>query len=175
MVEIPCSAHCVWMHEIDSTGSGDADEGDLYLLGNGQVIEVGVSTSGPSGKMQMYKEYWETVDVGEDRQCVVARTEQRTGQEKGAGMVIRVGKHCQAIFQRQSVSAEQQGRAGEVHVERWYRSAESGIWAKDWRSSTGDEGAEDAVMPSKWVCEEGRKTGDVIESLGRKWEVVECT
>ena len=62
-------------------------------------------------------------------------------------MVIKVGRHCQAIFQRQSVSAEAEGRAGEVHVERWYRSEESGVWAKDWRSSTGNDEGEDVMTP----------------------------
>jgi hypothetical protein len=175
MVEIPYMAHCVWKHEMDSKGSNDADEGDMYLLGNGQCIEVGVSTSGPTGKLQMYKEYWEAVELDEDASCVVARTEQRAGQEKGVGMVIKVGRNCQAIFQGQSVSAEAEGRAGEVHVERWYRSEESGVWAKDWRSSTGNDEGEDVLMPSKWVCQDGRKMGDAVELMGRKWEVVECT
>jgi hypothetical protein len=175
IVEIPCMGHCVWGHEIDSSGAGEADEGDLYLLGNGQVMEVGVSTSGPGGKMEMYKEYWTNVEMNGDQSCVVARTEQRAGQENGAGMVIRVGRHCQAIFQSGSGTAEEHGRAGQVHVERWYKSDKTETWAKDWRSNTGDDTGEDTVMPSKWVCEEGRKTGDVAELLGRKWEVVECT
>jgi hypothetical protein len=175
MVEIPYMAHCVWKHEMDSKGSNDADEGDMYLLGNGQCVEVGVSTSGPTGKLQMYKEYWEAVEMGDDASCVVARTEQRTGLEKGVGMVIKVGSHCQAIFQRQSMSAEAEERAGEVHVERWYRSEESGVWAKDWRSSTGNDEEDDVLMPSKWACQDGRKMGDAIELMGRKWEVVECT
>ena len=68
-VEVPCLAHCVWKHEMDSKGSGEADEGDLYYLGNGQVVEVGVSGAGPSGKVEMYKEYWEEVEVGE--RCVL--------------------------------------------------------------------------------------------------------
>lgn len=175
IVEIPCMAHCVWNHEIDSKGLRSSDEGDMYLLGNGQVIEVGISTDGPSGKMEMYKEYWTSVETGEDASCVVARTEQPIGQEKGVGMVIKVGGHCQAIFQRQSLSAEEDGRAGEVHVERWYKSEMSGLWTKDWRSSTGSDESEDVLMPSKWVCEQGRKIGDVVELLGRKWQVVECT
>jgi hypothetical protein len=175
IVEIPCMAHCVWKHEIDSKRRNDADEGDMYLLGNGQCIEVGVSASGPTGGLQMYKEYWEAVEMDEDASCVVARTEQRTGREKGVGMVIKLGRYCQAIFGRQSVSAEAEGRAGEVHVERWYRSEEGGVWTKDWRSSTGNDEGEDVLMPSKWVCQDGRKMGDVIELLGRKWEVVECT
>jgi Protein HRI1 len=174
-VEIPCMGHCVWKHEIDSKDLGSNDEGDLYLLGNGEVIEVGVSTSGPSGKMEMYKEYWTNVEMNGDVSCVVARTEQGTGQEKEIGMVIRVGRHCQAIFQKQIVSAEGHLRVGEVQVERWYKGEKSAVWAKDWRSSAGDDKGEDVVMPSKWVYEEGRKMGDVIELSGRRWEVVECT
>ena len=184
-VEVPCMGHCVWRHEMDSKGvdGGEADEGDLYLLGNGQVVEVGVSGSGESGRVEMYKEYWEGVEVGEggDGRCVVARTEGgEMGMGMGMGMVIRVGKHCQGMFQRVSSGAgaeEEAGTAGEVCVERWYRSGESGVWAKDWRSSSTmgkDDAQEVGVMPSKWVCEEGRKVGDVVEVQGRKWEVVEC-
>lgn len=175
IVEIPCLGHCVWEHEVDSKGPGEADEGDLYLLANGQVIEVGVSTSGPSGKPEMYKEYWTEVAMNGDVSCVVARTEEATGQEKGLGMVIRVGQHCQAIFQRQAGGAEGDCRVGEVLVERWYRGDKSDAWAKDWRSNTGDDEGGDVVMPSKWVCEQGRKMGDVIELSGRTWRVVESS
>jgi len=177
-VEIPCMAHCVWKHEIDNRNMGHSysDEGDLYLLDNGECIEIGMMANPESGRLEMYKEYWMNIEFEKDSPCVVAKTEQRTGQEKGAGMVIKVGNHCQAIFQRQSASAEEAGRAGEVHVERWWRGreAEAG-WVKDWRSSTGDDAEEDIVMPSKWVCGGERAIGDVIELLGRKWEVVECS
>jgi hypothetical protein len=175
IVEIPCLAHCVWEHEIDSKGPGETDEGDLYLLANGQVIEVGVSTSGPSGKLEMYKEYWTEVETNEDVSCVVCRTEEGVEHEKGRGMMIRVGRHCQGIFQRQGGSVDEHGPVGGVLVERWYKSEESGAWAKDWRSNTGHDKGGDVVMPSKWVCEQGRKMGDAVELSGRTWRVVECS
>jgi hypothetical protein len=175
VVEIPCLAHCVWEHEIDSKGPGEVDEGDLCLLANGQVIQVGLSTRGPSGKVEMYKEYWTEVEMDGDASCVVARTEEGPGQEKGVGMVIRVGRHCQAIFRRQAGGAEGHGQVDQVLVERWHQGVESGAWAKDGRSNTGGDTGGDVRMPSKWVCERARKMGDVIELSGRTWRVVECS
>ena len=172
-LEIPCMAHCVWKHEIDNKGADINDEGDLFLLDNGECVEVGMMENKKSGRVEMYKEYWTSVETDPGSPCVVARTEHRTGQEKGRGMVIRIGNHCQAIFQRRSTSGEESQRRGEVHVERWARR--DGKWVKDWRSSTGEEEEEDVVMPSKWVCEEVRKLGEGIELLGRRWEVTEAT
>jgi hypothetical protein len=167
VVEIPCLAHCVWEHEIDSKGPGEVDEGDLYVLANGQVIEVGLSTTrGPSGTLEMYKEYWTDVEMDGDASCVVARTEEGPEQESGVGMVMRVGRHCQAIFRSQ---------VGPVLVERWLQAEESGAWAKDGRSHTASQPGSDVLMPCEWLCEQARKMGDVIELSGRKWRVVECS
>lgn len=181
-VEIPCMAHCVWKHEIDNCNMGPSytDEGDIYLLNNGECVEIGMMQNAARGKVELYKEYWTAIEVEKGRPCVVARTEQRAGHQNGVGMVIRVADYCQSIFQKQGIGANENGKVGEVHVERWLREKsgtrhESGRWTKDNRSSTGEDDGEDIVVPSKWVCEHDRKIGDSIELLGRRWEIVECS
>jgi hypothetical protein len=178
-VEIPCMAHCVWEHEIDSRrmGAADKDEGDLYLLENGECIEIGMSQNPMTGEMEMYKEYWTALEVTPGTICVVAATVQQRRQEKGTGMVVRIGNYCQAIFQSKSISAEKENRIGEVHVERWHKTAtEEGRWEKDWRSSTGGDYPEDEdlIIPSKWVCRGRHAVGESIDLLGRRWEIVEA-
>jgi hypothetical protein len=90
-------------------------------------------------------------------------------------MVMRVGRHCQAIFRRHAGGAEAAGQVDPVLVERWHQAEESGAWVKDGRSHTAGEPGSDVLMPSQWVCEQARKMGDVIELSGRKWRVVECS
>src|SRR5271170_5285351 len=56
-VSMPYMAHGRWDHSIDNKGSGISDEGDMFLLPNGDCMEVG-QMANPQGKIELYKEYW---------------------------------------------------------------------------------------------------------------------
>jgi len=190
---MPYSAHSVWKHDIDSKGPGISDEGDLFLLPNGDCIEVGMMENPRTKQVELYKEYWTEppVDAGsgglKKTPCVVVKTfsSQGVNERTRKGIIIRIGDHCQGILEP--------GEGDSSHmivVERWVRtpveqtpalasaSLVSGEdvahWIKDWRSNT-DEPRVDVVMPCMWACDEGRKLGDEIVTRGERWRVTEVT
>lgn len=191
---MPYSAHCHWVHEIDSKGPQPADEGDMFLLPNGDCMEVGIMLDPKTRTAGFYKEYWSSPDVEpgsgglRKRPCVVAKTV-LPGKVQGpfvdrSGVIIRVGNYCQGIVQH----AQKDERKYAVSVERWVQrpvernpalaasdSAEVGEveWLKDWRSNTpGAEGTE-VSLPCMWVCGENRKIGEEVVVHSVTWRIVE--
>ncbi|KIV89632.1 hypothetical protein PV10_07018 [Exophiala mesophila] len=197
-VTMPYSAHAVFNHVIDSKGPGISDEGDMFLLPNGDCIEVGMMQNPSTGKEQLYKEYWTgpPAESGNDdgprvrrSPCVVAKTVASTPEvgvvRNGRGAVIRIGDYCQGILQRDDVNGQLL-----TLVERWsnapdgsnaaVRHAESTVnevsgarWIKDWRSNTVADMQHDSAIPSIWICGDGHKVGDEIVVDGVTWRVVE--
>lgn len=196
---MPYSAHCVWKHEIDSKGPGIGDEGDMFILPNGDCIEVGMMANPSTQRVELYKEYWTTPEPAEPGSrgeqlprtpCVVAKTLELEPARNGSGVVIRVGDYCQGIVQRGGVGSVGGGVGGQetVLVERWCKTrvevnpalslsdstaTSKAEWLKDWRSNTPDEDGVELSMPCKWLCEDGRKLGDQIVVHGVTWSVVE--
>ena len=157
---LECTGHGKWAHPIDSQNSSAIDEGDIFLLQNGDCMEVGVMKNPATGEKQLYKEYWSSPYANRSP-CVVGIT---TG--KIEGMVIRVGEHCQGILQEKS--------SGKLFVERWTRSNDTveGKWLKDGRSNTDTEQVE-VILPCMWAAGGERSKGDVITAKGRRWEIIE--
>lgn len=178
---MPHTAHGVWTHDIDSRDEAIRDEGDLFLLGNGDCVETGLMKNPRTERMAMYKEYWTSPGVVEITPCVVARTSESEGWH---GVVIRVGNYCQGIMARhnQGKSEEKQVK---VLVERWQRTRidrgrsveeeqeEKREWLKDGRSNTSDEGGDSEKVPCMWACREDRRIGDEVVVAGVQWKVVE--
>ena len=179
---MPYSAHCVWDHDIDSKGEGISDEGDMYMLPNGDCMEVGVDTGPATGKVYMYKEYWTGPDGTRKvrhRPCIVAKM---TGQTGSGGMVIRIGDYCQGIV-RQPAAKHDSHAVGtySILVERWTRglveaeesSATTGSgWVQDWRSNT--PGDTKPSMPCEWLLNDKRMLNDETVVDGITWTVVEA-
>lgn len=197
--EMPLSAHCTWKHDIDSRGPGIQDEGDMFLLQNGDSMEVGIMQNPETGKEEMYKEYWtgmpcERAIPNEERQeqkhghesivhrddkeishhswvsCAVAEASNDSHDYKG--LIIRVGRYCQGVYQTYK------GESGLV-AERLIWNPGNSVWERDQRSgyssrAGGGHGLENVpVLPCLWLCSEGRALGDNIECEGVTWKVTE--
>ncbi|OAL39354.1 hypothetical protein AYO20_01224 [Fonsecaea nubica] len=187
-VSMPYSAHSLWKHDVDSKGLGIVDEGDLFLLPNGDCMEVGMMQNPRTGNVEMYKEYWTGPPAGvssagaEPGCCVVAKTHVSSNDQKGqdaAGIVIRVGNYCQGIMRQGTGEQGQSEEGNAVLVERWTRSGaeterdahDASSWVQDWRSNTPcDSGF---FMPCMWVCDRSRKLEDEIVVKGITWRIVE--
>ncbi|KAK9780675.1 hypothetical protein SCAR479_01861 [Seiridium cardinale] len=158
-----CVIHVRWQHSIDSAGSFSTEGADMYLLSNGDVMEVG--TVELKGKVHMFKEYW-IKPRAEARQlpCIVVETEGRQHEDEVQGMVIRIGDFCQGILQDKN--------GCQISLERWELASTDAGWRKDTRSNTGPANAA-AIMPSRWIIEADRKVGESVIINGRKWEVAE--
>ncbi|KAK4943015.1 hypothetical protein LTR10_017400 [Elasticomyces elasticus] len=191
-VTMPYLAHAKWKHEIDSKGPGINDEGDMFMLPNGDCIEVGMMMNPDTRTVMMYKEYWTTPSTepgsagiwlgpgsGGLRRtpCFVARTQ--GADESKSGVIIRVGDFCQGIARH-----EEKG----VLVERWQRIPTSrdppredidggdGVseWSKDWRSNTVVDDRTEGLVPCMWICRGNRRLGDEVVVHGIRWKVVEA-
>lgn len=160
---LKCTAHGKWSHPIDSMGLFDAvDEGDMFLLDNGDAMEIGTMENPKSGKVELYKEYW-TLPSPAPRTtspAIVAKTE-----DGGKGMIVRVGDYAQAIYQSKD--------GKQFWVERWTRDADGGNWSKDSRSNTVEQEGGELDLPSVWASDDGRKDGEETVANGRTWKVVE--
>lgn len=196
---MPYSAHAVFHHDVDSKGPGISDEGDMFLLPNGDCIEVGMMQNPSTGKEQLYKEYWtgpsaefRIDDDGRVKRspCVVAKTVARSSAEvgvvpNGRGAVVRIGDYCQGILQRHEVNGQLL-----TLVERWLNTPDvsnpavpqtestvnevSGAhWIKDWRGNTVGDVQHEPAIPSMWVCGDGLKVGDETVVDGVTWRIVE--
>ena len=158
----PCMAHGKWNHEVDSDRSfSSTDEGDIFLLANGDSIEIGEMTNPRTRKTEMYKEYWTSPTPAPRtlEPCIDART----NSIETKGFIIRIGDYLQAILQSGPV----------LLVERWTRmSDQPDAWMKDSRSNTRDEDA-DIDLPSLWVADDKRQLGDHTNSNGRTWKIIE--
>ncbi|KAK5213664.1 hypothetical protein LTR41_001244 [Exophiala xenobiotica] len=176
---MPYTAHAAWTHDIDSRNEAIIDEGDLFVLGNGDCVETGLMKNPGTQRMEMYKEYWTSPGVVEMRPCVVARTSEGESRQ---GVVIRVEDYCQGIMTRHREGKGEEKQAKAL-VERWERTRIDGgkseeeeerrEWQKDGRSNTSDEDGDSVKVPCMWACREDRRMGDEIVVDGVQWKVVE--
>ena len=158
----PCMAHGTWDHVIDSdpTFTG-VDEGDIFLLANGDSIEIGTMVNPKTRKEDMYKEYWTAPRPAPITRnpCVAAKMDGPDDK----GFLIRIGDLIQGIARFGS----------DMWLERWSRShANNNSWDRDPRSKSGDD-QKDVMIPSMWIAEDRRRLGDRIQTNGRTWEIVE--
>lgn len=181
-VDMPYTAHCKFVHEIDSRGPQSiaaGDEGDMFTLGNGDCMEMGMMVNPASGRKELYKEYWCGADVlprsdgvDDSKVCLVAETCNSTNTQ---GFLIRIGGRVQGI-----ISSTDSGASRAVGVERWARGGIScgkpvrevgkhspdATWTRDDRSS--------ARLPCSWLCtSEQQQVGDSIEHNGIMWQIIE--
>lgn len=141
--------HSVWEHWIDSKSTSPlttaSDEGDIYNLPNGDVLERGkqrhVAVTGEELE-ESYEELWTNVKIepisgertdGEQadggqkkRVSIVIKAED--GQGKVVGLVVRIGGWCQGVMRNLD---------GSIGVERWC-----------WTKSEEEEGRE----KEGWRC-----------------------
>jgi hypothetical protein len=169
--EMPLTAHCVWTHNIDSRGPGIEDEGDMFLLQNGDAMEVGTMQNPRTGKHEMYKEYWtEPTQSGQTEgklPCVVAEAVDETQGSKG--LLIRVGTFCQGVLKSDGDG---------VVAERFTMDNANTAWEKDKRSghmlhTNGRDKSQGSMLPCLWLCSEKRALGDRGEYNGVEWTVIE--
>ncbi|KAF2791543.1 hypothetical protein K505DRAFT_309353 [Melanomma pulvis-pyrius CBS 109.77] len=109
--------HSKWTHWVDSkypVGAADipADEGDMYPMPDGRVLEHGASFSATAGRMIGYEEMWSDVEVeacfpSNSKFSIVLRIENL--QAGIRGLVVRVGQYCQGILMKGT----------DFTVERW--------------------------------------------------------
>ena len=180
-VDMPYTAHCKFLHEIDSRGHGSiqsGDEGDMFMLMNGDCLEMGIMANPTSGLKELYKEYWHSADTlldpsGQDDSnvCIVASASSPAAVE---GIIIRLGGRVQGITSRRDQDGTQL-----VEVERWVRGtsrhskpvedyskyASSGPWSRDIRSN--------GFFPGGWLCMPDRQIGDNLEYNGILWQITE--
>lgn len=178
-VELPYTAHCRFIHDIDSRGPGIVDQGDMCILPNGDCLEFGHMVNPLSGQDEPYKEYWRSAEpiphpdgIDDSKSCIVAQVASPTKVE---GIVIRVGGRMQGILSRTHGDGTES-----VEVERWIRdtavsneqrsnlstSSSSSTWTRDVRS-TG------SFIPSSWLTEPGRSLGENFEFNGVLWNITE--
>lgn len=175
---MPYIAHCKFIHDIDSRGPGIQDEGDMFLLMNGDCAEMGVMLNPATGTMQLYKEYWTSApNAGtdhtdpHDKLCVVAETSSGPGK----GFIIKHGGYLQGILLTGS-----EMNANTVVFERWTRGkatgsqivedelhnvTDEGPWSRDVRST--------ASLPCGWLCMPDKLIGETIEHEGIRWKITE--
>ncbi|KAF2653195.1 hypothetical protein K491DRAFT_780483 [Lophiostoma macrostomum CBS 122681] len=152
-----CTVHVKWEHPIDSSASFATDGADMYLLANGDTMEVGVMEI--DSKIRMFKEYWTTPKHCESSDYVVVETPASKDDET-KGMAIRMGNYCQGVLQT----------ATDFWVERW--ELNNCDWTKDARSNTGQG---DDILPCKWMVQDMRKVGDKTAIDAYTWEVIEAS
>ncbi len=175
----------------------------MFLLVNGDCMEVGSMQNPKTGKVQMYKEYWTGPKDTGKTPCVVAKVTklpnnheaQETPLPTGSGgVIIRIGNFCQGVMQQQA--GDHDGRpvaADAVLVERWTRGVLS---ADEYEYSGtaavgGDPGAATSSgwvqdwrsntpsdtgisIPCAWVFDDNRKLGDEVVVKGTTWTIVEA-
>lgn len=173
------TAHCKFLHDVDSKGPGIPDEGDMFMLMNGDCLEMGIMHNPATGKEELYKEYWHGAEklLGPDGQddanvCLVART---CTPALSDGVLVRLGGRVQGIVARRDASGQQT-----IEVERWTRDhtltralpvdeyvgeMPPEAWYRDVRSS--------GLFPGGWLCLPGRRVGDTLQYNGIAWQVTE--
>jgi hypothetical protein len=168
-------AHCVWKHNLDTKGPGISDEGDLFLLANGDCAETGIMKD-DSGVERVYKEYWTSpkrvAGVETGKEVLVAEVKSGQGCR---GLFIRVGGYAQGMFAR-----EEDGRWVVGEVARWTMGG-GGEWEADSRNGRVDRGRQNDEQSLKLqftpVLGSGssRKVGDEFEVASVIWQVSEAS
>jgi hypothetical protein len=182
-IEMPYSAHCVWKHDIDTKGPGITDEGDMFVLANGDSMEVGLMQNPNNGKVEMYKEYW-TSPAAESTSplmpCVVARIKETPAEPQtpadatqtgSGGLIIRIGGYCQGIMRQLPAEGDGQSGQGEaILVERWTTTS---VAAQDNGSSTTAAGEQiQTATASAWVQDWRSNTpSDTGVTIPCRWAV----
>ncbi|KAK5074998.1 hypothetical protein LTS08_005424 [Lithohypha guttulata] len=171
-VAMPYTAHCKFLHDIDSRGPGISDEGDMFILTNGDCLEMGVMLNPATGKDELYKEYWcsasavpRSDDVDDSTTCVVAKV---TESASVKGIMIRLGGNVQGIM-----SIRKEDGSESIEVERWVRGKPQHTvdedflreWSKDIRSN--------GSLPCSWLCMSVKQVGQKLEYNDTIWEVTE--
>lgn len=163
-VPYECTIHAKWEHPIDSSGAFTPDSADIYLLHNGDTMEIGTMMIG--GQLHMFKEYWVAPEsMGESPSYVVVETRaalDSQGSDNAKGMAMVIGNYCQGILHTED----------EFWVERWQLQDNTEKWTKDSRSNTA---ASDEVLPCRWAIASKRKLGDCITLNGVDWIVSETS
>lgn len=154
--------HAVWDHWIDSkTHEPSADEGDMLLQPNGDVLERGCQIHPVTGLECEYEELWGDLDteiVGKEIQRVSVALKIENDDRLTRGIVVRVGSWCQGIL-----------RTGEdITVERWQsKNPKSGEWNLVRKIGS-------AALPCKSTLNvDGLEVGAFVQSDGLQWKVVE--
>ncbi|KAF2727113.1 hypothetical protein EJ04DRAFT_148754 [Polyplosphaeria fusca] len=155
-VPYECTVHVEWKHPIDSSASFTTDGADMYLLANGDMMEIGTVTI--KGKTRMFKEYWIQPEGCHLWTFTVAETKSSREHSDVKGMAMVVGNYCQGILQTKD----------EIWVERW--EVQGGAWVKDRRSNTSDL---NDMLPCQWMIQGVKAVGDSTTIVGHRWEVVE--
>ncbi|MCJ1352005.1 MAG: hypothetical protein MMC33_001989 [Icmadophila ericetorum] len=128
--------HTVWTHWLDTASEEpESDEGDMYTLPDGDVLEKGFNPKDDGGREE-YEELWGDEDAratgteqeqdqeGDGKRvCVVLRMEgveedKVSGTVGRKGMIVRVGGWVQGILKED----------GGFTVERWKWVEEKGEW-----------------------------------------------
>lgn len=162
---MPYTAHCVFVHDLDSRGPGIQDEGDMLLLPNNDCIEVGSMLNPATGQVQMYKEYWTAAPRRDSEQrsvessCIVAEIRGHASIPIRGIMIAYKGYVQALIHDSKSEDMDQLAFAR-------YQLASSG-WERDERSLTH--------LPVDWITADRRAIGDEHTAEGQdfKWQVVE--
>ncbi len=172
------SNHVVWEHWIDSKPTNSvADEGDMYIQPNGDVLERGIQKDPLSGEVVgEYEELWtdlpvetvpaEDIDSDSDKKMSVVIIRTEDGGEKVTGMVVRVGRVCQGVM------TTPDGRG--LDVERWKyveKEGEGGEGKGGWRPEVKvGVGMMPCLMTFKGVLLTERMQ---VPGSGGLWRVVE--
>ena len=181
--EWPYMAHQLWEHDVDSKGSGTVDEADMFVLQNGDTMEVGIAKDEKTGNEKMYKEYWiEPKDEAHGRlkktPCVVAELVRSTGSLK-KGRIMRIGKYCQGVVECSPAAGAsvmavrwEKGPEGDGEGERmnWFMDQRSGLTIV----CDGLDTFFAELIPCMWACASKRKLGDELTMIPATWEIVEC-
>lgn len=150
--------HVQWEHSIDSSRTFDTDGADMYLLSNGDTMEIGFMML--RGEWKMFKEYWINGASEPTPPYVAMELVPTKGEEGEKGMVIKIGNYCQGILQNSS----------ELWVERWHTESNN-----EWKLDSRSTSSQDTVLPCQWLIAEVRKLGESLELGGRLWKVVETS
>ena len=176
-------SHNVWTHWIDSSEKDpdQVDEGDMYNLPNGDVLERGENVDSETGKVQIYEELWRDLDVetipGEGRRvCTVLQVE--NAEEGIRGLIIRVGGYAEGLMSErgkgvtaerwQWFDSEASNQLGDGYGRAANEMGEYGGWVRTARLGDGAMPCTKLFVDSDVVRE-----GEIIRFGRLDWRVVE--
>ncbi|RMZ81502.1 hypothetical protein DV738_g2297, partial [Chaetothyriales sp. CBS 135597] len=143
-------AHGQWKHEIDSKGPGITDEGDMFVLENGDVAEVEADINDNDKEQTRGL----AICIGNYFQAILSSTSTSTS----------TGHRSSAV----------------LAVERWTRQGPDSPWTRDSRSGNANVAASssqnDASTLCAWLTQQGRQQGDELgggAGGAYRWRVTE--